>query len=157
MQSFPDAGAAEYQGRADLSLYWNADWDGDGVTYGVEQGSGTDPRVPDASHPANLRIIRTGAGASRLYFTRLHAGLVAAPPGLAWTRWRLKATGTPSVPGSWVTIYTYDGPTRTTTLDTGVTSTNLGDGLGTTMPVEVTDLLANPFKQFYRLEAELLP
>lgn len=157
MQSFPDAGAAEYQGRADLALYWNADWDGDGVTYGVEQGSGTDPRVPDASHNANLRIIRTGTGASRLYFTRLHAGLVAAPPGLAWTRWRLKASGTPSVPGSWVTIYTYDGPTRTTTLDTGVTSTNLGDGLGTTMPVEVTDLLANPFKQFYRLEAELLP
>jgi hypothetical protein len=49
-----DVGAAEFQGASDVGIFWNLDFDDDGVPYGVEQALGTDLNVPDLTNVRHL-------------------------------------------------------------------------------------------------------
>ena len=62
MEGTPDIGAAEFQGSADLNLFWDTDADGDGNPFGVEFALGTNPSVFDADAPNNLAVFRSLEG-----------------------------------------------------------------------------------------------
>ncbi|MEZ5303147.1 MAG: choice-of-anchor Q domain-containing protein [Verrucomicrobiales bacterium] len=61
-KQFPDLGAVEYQRAADLALFWNLDWDGDGSPFGAEFAGGTDALAPDRGDPAHPRLTADAGG-----------------------------------------------------------------------------------------------
>jgi hypothetical protein len=49
-----DIGASEFQGNSDVGIFWNLDFDNDGVPFGVEQALGTDLNVADLTNIRHL-------------------------------------------------------------------------------------------------------
>jgi hypothetical protein len=98
-----DIGAVEYQGRADLSRFWELDMDGDGKPYGLEFAIGTNPLVADAAAPGMLTSPTfTNPGEARMVFG-------VNPVAAADVIWRLKRSPDLS-PGSFTEIFRFDGP-----------------------------------------------
>ena len=61
INSTPDAGAAEFQGRSDLDRWWTADWDADGIPYGQELLINTDPFKANGA-TFTIKEMATGPG-----------------------------------------------------------------------------------------------
>ena len=148
INSFPDAGAAEYRGRADLTLYWPTDWDGDGTPYGMEQATGTDPFTRNAGP---LTITKDTSGRPMVSFPRDLTGAVR-------TRWLLKSS--PDLQGPWTTVWSFDGVTSTENTTASYSAQPfpyvpaiplIGSGRS------LTYLPAATGKLFWRLEAEYIP
>lgn len=137
--SFPDIGAAEYQGNSDLTRFWKLDFDGDGSPYGTEQALGTDSAVADS---ANSRHLTTPAFNASGH-TVLSFGIAPAAPG---TRWILRRS-TDLLTFS--EIYRYDG-----TADTAAPDITF---VRTATCVTITDTNPPPGGGFYRFEARLEP
>lgn len=139
----PDAGATEYRGGADLERFWLTDWDNDGLSYGLERATGSDPFVRSLQP---LTITENAANEPQLTFNRNLSADVTAT-----TRWVL--TRSPNLKAPWEAIYSYNGPTNTTTQASRTTAI---DPLPLGGAITVTDQLPNPPKNFYRLEALLI-
>lgn len=139
----PDAGATEYRGGADLERFWLTDWDNDGLTYGLERATGSDPFV---NSPQPLTILKNAANEPQPRF-----GRDLSPGVTGTTRWILSRA--PNLKAPWEAIYTFNGPGNTTTLAPGITAINPFPVGGV---ISVTDQLPNPRKNFYRLEAVLV-
>lgn len=136
----PDIGASEYQGRADLARLWNVDPDGDGIPHGIEQATGTDSFVPNASPLTGPVMLDEGGG--------LSLGFPFDPAAEPGTRWVISRS-TDLTPGSFQRIYQFDGLADTAA--EGITSTlTVGD-------ITVTDTDPPAGNAFYRLEAVLDP
>ncbi|NBB78871.1 MAG: hypothetical protein GVY36_05415 [Verrucomicrobia bacterium] len=98
-----DIGSVEYQGRADLSRFWELDTDGDGKPYGLEFAIGTNPLVPDAGAPGMLTSPTfANPGEARMVFG-------VNPAAEADVIWRLKRSPDLS-PGSFTEIFRFEGP-----------------------------------------------
>lgn len=143
-----DAGAAEYQGRSDLTLYWPTDWDGDGTPYGVEQATGTDPFTRNAGP---LIISKDTSGRPMVSFPRDLTGAIR-------TRWLLKSS--PDLQGPWTTVWSYNGVTSTEITTASYSAQPFPNfpaipliGTGRSL----TYLPAATGKLFWRLEAEYIP
>lgn len=141
INEFPDSGAAEYRGNQDLGLFWNTDWDHDGNTYGIEAAVGTDPNVPDAGDPKNLRVMYE-AGLPVLRFFQ-------NPTVRPFTRWQLKRST--DLINFNETIFSFDGPSLASSLALGLINDSVGSN------IILRDNVPNPAKLFYRLEATLAP
>jgi Domain of unknown function (DUF4394) len=137
----PDAGAAEFRGSPDLALWWNTDWDNDGSPFGMEFAVGTNPYLTDRSSPFQLQI-QQNASDPVLTFN-LDA---SARP---YTRWIVKRS--PNLTSFFEEIYRFNGPTSTGTAAPGMFTGNSG------ALFLLRDQPPNPARNFYRLEAVLVP
>ena len=141
--SFPDIGAAEYQGTADLTRFWKLDLDADGSPYGVEQALGTDNFTADLANPRNLTAPAIdGSGHAVLSF-----GITSG--AAAGTRWILRRSPDFSA-GSFAEIYRFDGLNADSPA-LGITFVR------TATSVTVTDSISASGTGLYRLEAVLEP
>jgi predicted outer membrane repeat protein len=138
----PDIGAVESQGIADLARFWNRDFDGDGLPYGVEQALGTDNFAADPANSRNLAPpVFDASGHTILSF-----GLASA--ALQGTRWILSRS-LDLTSGSFAEIYRFDGITDT--VSPGV------DYIRSASRVTIADSNPPPGSAFYRFEAVLEP
>ena len=139
-----DIGAVEGALGPDFAALWSTDNDLDGKPYGVEHALGTDPDSPDPGNPANLtNPVFNGSGHATFSFGRNPA----AEPN---TIWILKRSTT-LLPGSFVEIFRFDGPSVTPTNQTGITSTPSPTSFS------VTDTTPPAGRAFYRFEAIHVP
>ncbi len=139
----PEIGAVEYAGSADLTLYWNQDWDGDGVAYGAEFALGTDPLTADKGSPLspNIHVLPNGKREITFGYN---------PAAIGKVRWKLRRSLNLT---NWATAFTSDGTTH-----------QPSSGFSTGFSVAPYNLfligeISAPFsKLFFRLEAEqILP
>ncbi len=137
----PDIGAAEYQGRSDLTRFWNLDFDHDGKPFGVEYALGTDALVGDAGHPRNPRVTRNAEGKPEIDF-----GFNGSATLL--TVWIVRRSLDLS---DFTEIYRYNGPTLTEARGPGINSVYAQGG------IRVIDQTPPPGDAFYRFEAVLVP
>jgi hypothetical protein len=143
--SQPDTGAAEFQGKPDLRRCWSDDWDGDGIPYGVEWMTQTDPHAPNALDFTIKQITPSGVGTHALHCGPLEPAFFAYGRAL-FTSDPLTLTGTTTI-GSISSL----SPVLTAG-SAGHAIENRGGGR--------FGVRFNPTpgaKRFYRLEAELLP
>lgn len=57
-----DIGAVEYQNQQDLRRFWELDFEGDGLAFGLEYALGTDPNVFDANSERVPMVTTSSAG-----------------------------------------------------------------------------------------------
>ena len=101
-----DIGAVEFQGNADIALFWSSDWDGDGNPFGIEYALGTDWAVADPANSANLVIYESyGNYGVQCGFN---------PDAADMTAWVVMRS-VDLKNDSFEVIYRYDGPTDTPT------------------------------------------
>lgn len=135
-----DLGA--YEGAiTDPALLWSTDFDRDGNPWGVETALGTDPDVSDRSDPDNLSVpVFDTEGEALIKFGYNSS----APQGITWKLTR----STTLAPGSFETIFSYDG----------TTFTQASDVIGLLINAEfgVIDQSPPDPAAFYRFEAEYL-
>jgi hypothetical protein len=132
-----DLGAAEFRGAPDVRSYWDADWDADGLAFGLEHALGTDPLRSDRANPRNLAPpVFDLAGRAQVTF-----GVnTAALPGTQWVVHRSTDLVT------FTEIFRYDGFTYTFN-NTQFAVIDNGSA------VTVIDRFPPSPKAFYRFEA----
>ncbi|MGJ8642878.1 MAG: beta strand repeat-containing protein [Luteolibacter sp.] len=138
-----DIGAVE-TAAPDFAALWPTDTDLDGNPYGIEHALGTDPNISDPGHPANLTSpVFNGSGHATFTFGR-------NPAAEANTIWLLKRSTT-LLPGSFVEIFRFDGPTLTPTNQSGITS------IPGATSFSVIDTTPPSGRAFYLFEAVYVP
>jgi predicted outer membrane repeat protein len=144
INGFPDSGAAEYRGTADLALYWLTDWDGDSVPYGMEQAiASRDPLTPEP--PLVLAISRNTLGRIELRYGR-------NPNADPHTRWVMIESADLI---DWQKFYTLNGPTGRSSIDGSFTDESAFPAAPTSPFRKITDTrLQN--ENFYRMDVDLV-
>lgn len=136
-----DLGAVEDQGFSDRARFWLTDWDGDGISYGMERAMGTDPQTASAPETAQIEgIVSNGMAGVVFGFNP------EATNTVAWVVTRSQDLST----NSFTEIYRYDTFRNST-------STNPVSAHVTSSSIEVFDASdPQPTNAFYRLEVELV-
>jgi len=133
-----DIGAVEQQ-AADASLFWPLDFDGDGMTYGLEFSQGSNPLVSDAHSARRLGLsFQAGSGRPVLQFGY-------NPLAASQSTWVLKRASSLN-PAAFVEIYRFHGPSQSETFN-GTTAARHADRF------EIIDVSAAGGPLFYLFEA----
>jgi Bacterial TSP3 repeat len=139
----PDIGATEYRGYPDVALYWDGDFDNDGLKNGLELALGTDPIDPDRQNARNLRINFLG-GHPHLFFGHDRP----ADLHFKWTVSRqINLTGGSAL------IYSYDE----TPSGASISQDGFIQVTGPTTRFDLYDSTPNQPRAFYTLTADILP
>jgi len=101
-----DIGAVEFQGASDVTRFWPTDWDGDGSPFGWELALGLDPLQADTGQAGTPKPYPPGIG------NGIEFGFNDAATN--YVAWVVKRSFNVSVPGGFVEIYRFDGPTGAT-------------------------------------------
>jgi hypothetical protein len=148
-----DAGAGDFQGAADLKRWWNTDWDGDGVRFGVEFATGRDPNAATGDSPLNLvphPHSLTEPGTHALVF---NVGSLARQYGVKWVISSSFALSDFFSAVGWVS-YDYTPPSTYSVNPSALFGFNwvIPSASSPTVRLKLTPNLS---RAFFRLEAEL--
>jgi hypothetical protein len=133
-----DIGAVEHQ-TSDRGLFWPLDFDGDGMSYGLELAQGSNPLLPDAQSSRRVSLsFQSGTGRPVIQFGY-------NPSAAASTIWVLKRAVTLDS-GAFTEVYRFTGPSQTAIVN-GVIGTRHSDRF------EIIDTSSGSAPTFYRFEA----